>query len=95
MLPEFQEYYQQLLTAFHSHEATSRTEMEMIEACFKSSLDQFCRYMREGDTHRDSEYFMRLVPSPSTEQPRRNNPFFSVNFSKCNHFSLSVMKEDS
>ncbi|HLZ86950.1 MAG TPA: RteC domain-containing protein [Puia sp.] len=136
MSPEYQEYYQQLLTAFHSHEATARTEMEMIEACFKSSLDywgkvcklvrangfrdtrdeicffrevkpafasfieyytfryhailfapvndlielkrfwrweerkmqrfyednrEFCRYMREGSTHRDNEYFLRTA----------------------------------
>jgi hypothetical protein len=136
MSPEYQEYHQQLSTAFHSHEETSRTEMEMIEACFKSSLDcwgkvckevkaagfrdtreeicffrevkpsfaafieyytfryhailfapvndtlemkrfwrweekkmqrfyddnrEFCRYMREGDTHRDTEYFLRAA----------------------------------
>jgi len=141
MSPEYQEYYQQLLTAFHSHEETSRTEMEMIEACFKSSLDcwgklcrlvkangfrdirdeicffrevkpsfaayieyytfryhailfapsndilgmkqfwrweekkmqrffddnrEFCRYLREGDTHRDTEYFIRVADRNST-----------------------------
>lgn len=52
MSPEYQEYYQQLLTAFHSHEATSRTEMEMIEACFKSSLDcwgKICQQVKAGD----------------------------------------------
>ena len=43
MPPEYQEYYQQLLTAFHSHEETSRNESEMIEACFKSSLDVWGR----------------------------------------------------
>jgi hypothetical protein len=134
MLPEYQEYYQQLLTAFQSHHEIDRPEMERIEACFKSSLDcwgkvcklvrqkgfsnkneeiiffkhvkpafvayieyytyryhavlflpggdllerkrfwrweekkierfyeenrEFCRYMREGDTSRDGEYFLR------------------------------------
>lgn len=141
MSPEYQEYHQQLSTAFHSHEETSRTEMEMIEACFKSSLDcwgkvckqvkktgfrdirdeirffrevkpsfaafieyytfryhailfapvndirelnrfwrweekkmqrfyeengEFCRYMREGNTHRDTEYFLRAAILPGS-----------------------------
>ncbi len=139
MSPEYQEYYQQLLAAFHSHEDAKPAEMEMIEACFKSSLDQwrkvcklvkangfkdddeeirffrevkpafaafieyytyryhallftpvndrvemtrfwrweekkmqrffdnnreFCRYIREGATHRDAEYFLRASGRP-------------------------------
>ncbi len=45
MSPEYQEYYQQLQSAFQSHELmnsseeSNRTEMERVEACFKSSLD--------------------------------------------------------
>jgi hypothetical protein len=48
MSPEFQEYYQQLLAVLHSHEDTSRTEMEMIEACFKSSLDQWSKVCKRA-----------------------------------------------
>ena len=43
MSPEYQEYYQQLLAAFRSHEDADITEMEVIEACFKSSLDYWGR----------------------------------------------------
>ena len=43
MSPEYQEYYQQLLAAFRSHEDIHASEMEVIEACFKSSLDQWGR----------------------------------------------------
>ena len=39
MLPEYQEYYHELLTALNSHEDGHNTEMEVIEACFKLSLD--------------------------------------------------------
>jgi hypothetical protein len=141
MSPEYQEYHQQLLAAFHSHEDTSCTEVEIIEACFKSSLDQwgkvckqvkatgfadicdeirffrevkptfasyieyytfryhailfapvnekselirfwrweekkmqrffesnreFCRYMRDGHTHHDTEYFIRMDDADSS-----------------------------
>ena len=41
MLPEYQEYYQLLLADFHYHENEKKAEMEMIEACFKSSLDRW------------------------------------------------------
>ena len=43
MSPEYQEYYQQLLAAFRSHEDIHTSEMEVIEACFKSSLDHWGR----------------------------------------------------
>lgn len=39
MSPEYQEYYQELLSTFRSIEESRRTGMERIEACFKSSLD--------------------------------------------------------
>jgi hypothetical protein len=39
MLPEYQEYYRLLLADFHYHENEKKAEMEMIEACFRSSLD--------------------------------------------------------
>ena len=51
MSPEYQEYYQQLQTAFHSHSVSNRTEMERIEACFKSSLDcwgKVCKQARRN-----------------------------------------------
>ncbi|HEY4108841.1 RteC domain-containing protein [Puia sp.] len=69
MLPEYQEYYQQLLAAFHSHQATSRTEMEMIEVCFKSSLDHWgkvCRQVKAGgfgDIHEEIRFFREVKPS--------------------------------
>ena len=47
MSPEYQEYYQQLLAAFHSHEDAKPAEMEMIEACFKSSLDHWGKVYRQ------------------------------------------------
>ena len=55
MSPEYQEYYQQLLAVLHSHEDTSGTEMEMIEACFKSCLDQWSKVCRQvkADGFRD------------------------------------------
>jgi hypothetical protein len=43
MSPEYQEYYQQLLAALRSHEDAHTVEMEVIEACFKSSLDYWGR----------------------------------------------------
>jgi hypothetical protein len=43
MSPEYQEYYQQLLAAFRSHEDVHAAEMKVIEACFKSSLDYWGR----------------------------------------------------
>src|ERR1700742_5135710 len=69
MSPEFQEYYKQLLAAFHSHEATSRTEMEMIEACFKSSLDQWgkvCKLVKVkgfGDVREEICFFREVKPA--------------------------------
>jgi len=39
MLPEYQEYYQQLLAAIAWHRDSGSPEMEKIEACFKSSLE--------------------------------------------------------
>ena len=143
MSPEYQEYYQQLLAAFRSHEDAYTAEMEVIEACFKSSLDywgrvcklvktkgfneekeeirffkevkpvfaafieyytyryhallfapvnsvtelerfwrweerkmqrfyevnqEFCRYIREGATCRDAEYFLRASLPPDKER---------------------------
>jgi RteC protein len=140
MPPEYQEYYRQLLAAIDAHQGVARPEMEMIEACFKSSLDhwgrvyrqvrqqgfgtsaeeigffkavkpgftawieyytyryhvllfrpsgnalevqrfwkwerrkmerfyesneEFCRYMKEGATNRDEEYFLRTSCAPS------------------------------
>jgi hypothetical protein len=50
MSPAYQEYYQQLQTAFQSLNDSDRTEMERIEACFKSSLDYWgkvCKQVRE------------------------------------------------
>lgn len=143
MSPEYREYYQQLIAAFRSHEDIRTTEMEVIEACFKSSLDcwgrictlvktrgftsekdeigffkevkpvfaafieyytyryhallfapansatdmerfwrweikkmqrfyeinqEFCRYIREGSTCRDAEYFLRASLPPDQER---------------------------
>ena len=143
MSPEYQEYYQELLAAFRSHEDDHTAQMEVIEACFKSSLDywgriaklvrtkgfggekdeilffkevkpafaafieyytyryhallfapvnnptelgrfwrweekrmqrfyethrEFCSYMREGATHRDAEYFLRVSLPPDTQR---------------------------
>ena len=67
MSPEYQEYYQQLLTAFHSHNATDRTEMERIEACFKSSLDHWSRvnlHAQKGFSGESSEiqFFKEVKP---------------------------------
>lgn len=39
MPSEYQEYYHQLLAAIASHRVTGSTEMEQVEACFKSSLE--------------------------------------------------------
>jgi hypothetical protein len=39
MLPEYQEFYELLLADFHYHENEKKAEMEMIEACFRSSLE--------------------------------------------------------
>ena len=39
MLPEYQEYYQALLAVFHSQENEDKAEMEMVESCFRASLD--------------------------------------------------------
>jgi hypothetical protein len=39
MLPEYQEYYQALLAVFHSQENEEKAEMEMVESCFRASLD--------------------------------------------------------
>ena len=66
MSPEYQEYYQQLLTAFHSHNDSNRTEMERIEACFKSSLDywgEICKQVRrDGFCNREAEiHFFKVV----------------------------------
>ena len=50
MLPVYREYYQQLLTAFQSHNEMQRPEMERIEANFKSSLDYWgkvCKRVRQ------------------------------------------------
>ncbi len=41
MLPEYQDYYRLLLADFLCHENQKKTEMEMIEACFRSSLDRW------------------------------------------------------
>ena len=43
MAPEYQEYYQELLAAFRSHEDVHTAQMEVVEACFKSSLDYWGR----------------------------------------------------
>ena len=43
MSPEYQEYYHELLTALSSHENVHHTEAEVIEVCFKSSLDYWVR----------------------------------------------------
>lgn len=66
MSPAYQEYYQQLQTAFHSHNASNRTEMERIEACFKSSLDYWgkvCKQVKQdGFCSREAEiHFFREV----------------------------------
>jgi hypothetical protein len=66
MSPEYQEYYQQLLAAFHSHEDTSGTEVELIEACFKSSLDHWGKVCKHVKAHgfldnRDEISFFREV----------------------------------
>ena len=143
MSPEYQEYYQQMLAAFHSHEDAHTAQVKVIEACFKSSLDywgricnliktrgfsgekeeirffkevkpafaafieyytyryhallfaplnsptelgrfwcweekkmqrfyevnqEFCRYIREGATCRDAEYFLRSSLPPDKER---------------------------
>ncbi|HVU98280.1 MAG TPA: RteC domain-containing protein [Puia sp.] len=139
MSPEYQEYYQQLLAVLHSHEDASGTDMERIEACFKSCLDQkpafashteyytfryhailfapvneplellrlrrweevkmqrffednreFCRYIREGDTHHDAEYFRHtpgtggnsrssdLIHDPDLELMSPKDPLLTV-----------------
>lgn len=144
MLPEYQEYYHELLSVLASHEDVHKAEAEVIEACFKSSLDywsrvsrsvrshgftdqgeeirffkeikpvfaafieyysyryhallfapangvadtmrfwrweerkmkrfyesnqEFCRYMEEGATHRDAEYFLRSSIPPESKHP--------------------------
>src|SRR5579871_3825592 len=69
MSPEYQEYYQQLLTAFHSHEERSRTEMEMVEVCFKSSLDawgKICKQVKANgfaDMRDEISFFRDVKPS--------------------------------
>jgi len=69
MSPEYQEYHQQLLAAFQSHEDTSRTEMEMIEACFKASLDHWgkvCKWVKDngfGDVYDEIRFFREIKPS--------------------------------
>ncbi len=68
MLPEYQEYHQQLLTAFHSHETAYPAEMEMIEACFKSSLDSWgkvCKQVKATGFRDDKEeirFFREVKP---------------------------------
>ena len=69
MSPEYQEYYQQLLAAFHSHEMEYRTEMEIIEACFKSSLDYWgkvCKAMKGSEFRNKEEeicFFREVKPA--------------------------------
>ena len=69
MSPAYQEYYQQLQTAFHSHNASNRTEMERIEACFKSSLDYWgkvCKQVKQdGFCSREAEihFFKEVKPA--------------------------------
>src|SRR5580658_575699 len=43
MLPEYQENYQVLLAVFHSHENEYKAEVEMVEACFRASLDSWSK----------------------------------------------------
>jgi RteC protein len=47
MPPEYQEYYRQLLAAIGAHQGNVRPEVEMVEACFKSSLDHWGRIYRQ------------------------------------------------
>jgi len=68
MSPEYQEYHQQLQIAFHSHNDPNRTEMERIEASFKSSLDcwgKVCKQVRrEGFATEGEEirFFKEVKP---------------------------------
>ncbi|MBS1665728.1 MAG: RteC domain-containing protein [Bacteroidetes bacterium] len=69
MSPEYQEYYQQLLSAFHSHNEIDRPEMERIEACFKSSLDcwgKVCKLVRQKGFSSEKEeiiFFKHVKPA--------------------------------
>ena len=69
MSPVYQEYYQQLQTAFQSLNDSDRTEMERIEACFKSSLDQWgrvCKLVKAkdfGDVREEICFFREVKPS--------------------------------
>jgi hypothetical protein len=47
MLPEYQEYYHQLLAAIESHKGSGSPEMEQVEACFKSSLEHWGKVHRQ------------------------------------------------
>jgi hypothetical protein len=69
MSPEFQEYYHQLLAVLHSHEDTSGTEMEMIEACFKSCLDHWSKVCKQvkvdgfRDVREEIRFFRDVKPA--------------------------------
>jgi len=62
MSPVYQEYYQQLQTAFHSQNDPNRTEMERIEACFKSSLDYWGKVCKQ--VRRDGYQYHALLFLP-------------------------------
>jgi RteC protein len=69
MLPEYQEYYQELLAAFRSHEDALSAPMGVIEACFKSSLDYWgrvCKLVRAegfGGEKDEISFFKEVKPA--------------------------------
>ena len=69
MSPEYQEYYRELLSAISAHEDVHLTEVEEVEACFKSSLDYWsrvCRSIRSGgfsDEKDEIRFFKEIKPA--------------------------------
>jgi hypothetical protein len=69
MSPEYQQYYQDLLTAFHTHENANPAEPGLVEACFKSSLDHWgkvCKLVRTNgfkDCNDEIRFFRDVKPA--------------------------------
>lgn len=69
MSPEYHHYYQALLAAIHFHENEGKTEIEMIEACFKASLDawgKIGKLARESSFRDESDeirFFKEVKPT--------------------------------
>ena len=68
MPPEYQDCYRQLLAVIDFHHASGRPEMEVVETCFKSSLDFWNKVYRKvslqgfGTTAEEIGFFKAVKP---------------------------------